>query len=98
MSAALFYRGGLFLKLKNCRGRFESFLTCGLAGHGEQGGDAERGPARHGVHVHPERDPGDHNDEDGGNVGLDHVKAHRARQVKPGHQTAVIACRKVNRT
>ena len=34
----------------------------------EEGGDAERNPPRHVLHVHPEADPGHDDDEDGGDV------------------------------
>ena len=70
------------------------FLTGRLAGDGEESGDAERGPARDGVDVHPEGDPRDNHDQDGGDVRLDHVEPHRTTQVKLGHQAAVITCKK----
>ena len=62
-----------------------SFLTCRLAGDGEEGGDAERGPARHGVDVHPEGDPRDDHDQDRGDVRLHHVEPHRPREVELGN-------------
>ena len=48
----------------------------GLAGDGEEGGDAEGHPAGDVLHVHPEADPGDDDDEDGGDVGLDQMKSY----------------------
>ncbi len=61
-----------------------------LAWYCEQRGDSQRGPSRHRVHVHPEGDPGDDDDEDGGQVRLDQVEAQRAAQVELGQQTTVV--------
>ena len=65
-------------------------LTGRLAGDGEERGDAERGPARHGVDVHPEGDPRDDHDQDRGDVRLDHVEPHGTTEMKFSHQAAVI--------
>ena len=42
------------------------------------------------LHVHPEADPGDDDDEDGGDVGLDQVEANTAVKLKLSSQTAVV--------
>ena len=65
-------------------------LTCGFAGHGEEGGDPERGPPGHGVHVHPEGDPWDDHDQNGRDVGLNHVEADGTTQMEAGHQAAIV--------
>ena len=65
--------------------------TCRLAGDGEEGRHPQRHPARHVLHVHPEADPGHDDDEDGGDVGLDHVEPNATGQVELGHQTAVVS-------
>ena len=57
-------------------------LTRGLAWHCEEGGDAQGGPPGHRVHVHPEADPGDDDDQNGGDVGLDHVEPQGSLQVE----------------
>ncbi len=66
-------------------------LTRGLARDGEEGGDPQGCPPGDGVDVHPEGDPGDDHDEDGGDVRLDHVEADRARKVEAGNQAAVVS-------
>ena len=69
-------------------------LTWGFTGHCEKGGDAQGRSSGHRVDVHPEGDPGDDDDEDGGQVGLDHVKAQRPFQVQLGEQAAVVTWKK----
>ncbi len=59
--------------------------------HREQCDDPEGDPGRHAVHVHPEADPGDGHDEDGGQVALDQVEADRTVQVELGREAAVVA-------
>ena len=58
-----------------CHFLIRCVFTRGFAGHREECGDPERGPSRHGVDVHPEGDPRDDHDKDGGQIGLDHVEA-----------------------
>lgn len=43
--------------------------------------------------VHPEGDPGDDDDEDGGDVGLDKVEPNTSLQLKPRSQAAVVTCK-----
>ena len=62
-----------------------------LRRNGEQGDDPEADPPRHGVDVHPEGDPGHCHDQDGGQVRLDQVEAHRPTHVELGHKAAVVA-------
>ncbi|RUS74300.1 hypothetical protein EGW08_017937, partial [Elysia chlorotica] len=51
-------------------------------GHGEHGEDPQRDPGRHGAHVQAERDPGEHHDQGGRDVQLDHVEPHAAVQLQ----------------
>ena len=56
----------------------------------EKSGDTEGDSARDWVEVHEEADPRDNDDEDGWDVGLDHVEPDATGQVKLGHQTAIV--------
>ncbi len=80
-----FFRSPARKKVKNI------CFTWGFTRHGEKGGDPESRSSGHRVDVHPEGDPGDDDNEDGGQVGLDHVKAQRPFQVEFGKQAAVVA-------
>ena len=44
------------------------------------------------VLVDPERDPGQHDDEDGRDVGLQHKVAHSPLEVELGQQARVVTC------
>lgn len=53
-----------------------------LCGHGEHGGDAESDSSWCCIHVDPEGDPGQDNDEQAGDVHLDQVIAHLPLQLE----------------
>ena len=76
------------------KGKYTYALTRGLARDGEERGDPQGGPPGDRVDVHPEGDPGDDHDEDGGEVRLDHVEAEGAAEVELGQQAAVVSCEK----
>ena len=69
-------------------------LACRFAWHCEECCHSQSRSSRHSIHVHPEGDPWDDHDQDGGDVGLDNVKAERPGQLEFCHQTAVITCKK----
>ena len=54
-----------------------------LGRHGEHGGDAQGHPGGRGIHVDPEGNPGQDDDEQRGDVHLDQVVAHLPLQVEP---------------
>ena len=43
-----------------------------LGGQGEEGGDPQGDPGRHRLGLYPEADPGHHDDQAGGDVGVEH--------------------------
>ena len=63
-------------------------------GCGGDGGYWHHWPAGHVLHVHPEADPGDDDDEDGGDVGLDQVKSNTSVQLKFSRQATVVTWNK----
>lgn len=56
--------------------------TRALGGHGEHGGDAEAYTGRGSIHIDPEGDPGQDDDEQAGDVHLNQIVTHLPFQVK----------------
>ena len=54
----------------------------GDGGHGEDGGDSQRNPGTRGFVVDPEGDPRQHDDQDGGKIGLEDEVANVALQLE----------------
>lgn len=66
-----------------------------LGGHGEHSGDAQAHAGWRGIHVDPEGNPGQDDNEQAGNVHLDQVVAHLSLQVEPGLYAGEFTCKKL---
>ena len=66
-----------------------------LGGHGEHSGDAQAHTGGGSIHVDPEGDPREDDNEQAGDVHLDQVVAHLSLQVEPGLDAGEFACRKL---
>ena len=64
----------------------------GMCGDGEHGHDAERDASWYGVHVDPEGDPGEHDDEHGGDVVLEQEVAILALEEEAGGEAGEVTC------
>ena len=60
--------------------------------HGEYCGDTQGNSGRYGLATEPEGDPGEHDDECGGNVDLDDIVAQRAHEVELAGEARVVSC------
>ena len=65
-----------------------------LCCHCEDSGDAQSNPSWGRIHVDPEGDPGQNDDEQRGDVHLDQVVAHLTLQVEPHLNTSKFTCNK----
>ena len=63
-----------------------------LGGHGKHSGDAQRHSGRSGIHIDPERHPGEDDDEEWRNVHLDQVVTHLSLQVKVNFYAGEFTC------
>lgn len=68
-----------------------------LCCHCEDGGDAQCHSGWGGIHVDPEGDPGQNDNEQGRDVHLDQVVAHLTLQVEPHLNTSKFTCNKQRR-
>ena len=62
-------------------------------GHGEHSGHSQTDSGRSGASIQPEADPGDDDDEGGGDVDLDQVVAHGTDELDLTGQPRVVACK-----
>ena len=62
-----------------------------LRGQGEQTGDAQRDPGRNGLGLDPERDPGHHDDQTGGDVSVEKVVAQATPELEDHLKAGEIA-------
>ena len=67
------------------------YHTGWLARNSKKSRHAERCPASDWVHVHPKGHPGDDDNQDGGNVGLDHVETERSLQIQLSKEAGIVA-------
>ena len=81
---------GMSLHLRQ-RGPGARALSC----HGEHSGDAQAHAGRGSIHVDPEGDPREDDNEQAGDVHLDQVVAHLSLQVEPGLDAGKLACGKL---
>lgn len=65
-----------------------------LGGHGEHSGDAQAHTGGCSIHVDPEGNPREDDNEQAGNVHLDQVVAHLSLQVEPGLNAGEFTCKK----
>lgn len=70
--------------------------TGALGGHGQHSGDAQTHPGGRGVHVDPEGNPGQDDDEQRGDVHLDQVVAHLTLQVETSLDTGEFTWRRTS--
>lgn len=67
-----------------------------LGCHGEDSGDAEAYTGRGSIHVDPEGDPGQDDNEQAGNVHLNQIVAHLPLQVKLHFYAGEFSCKQRN--